>query len=663
MKKIFNRNLLFMLSFVALLLVIEITFSRNNQSNIIVKSDKDTSDVELGESVAVDVTNGGENKTNNNSGTCNVSASGPSKVSVGSKFYITFSTSGNGCNGKSISGTIRGASPGSYSVTFSNFTVRLVQFTAGSCPGPITYSYSGGSGSIEVESKFSCQSIDCAAISSSDPISESKANYAGKNYYYKDSCKTLDGKSGYGTYCTRECGGGKGAPKAPPPPKACWANAKTLEAATVAVWTNNPNSSYHIIRGMTEKTCIPLKVPSFCNPTKSIKSEDADADKCEDNKDILYTDNISCNGNSFYEIICNNPNDKSLNNIVNVKYDFDDDNDSGNDVKVKWVKKMLAGDGFAFGVNVEVKKECKATFNAENWNSAYKIVKANYDRVRANKNGASASEKDILERYENLFLNQMNELKEFVNRYNSYHSATGLNPNLVPNIDFSLNYNVSGKSTSIKTSLVPLESSIVAGSGKITDKKTVSLVTSDVTSPKNFIWSNADNPQKVKYVFQRSYLEPTTGSITTNTKGIDGGNKVYIDYNADTEQKNNQNVGKININLTSDVANITNSKCEIKVYNSELVYRPISLTNPFINSEHKIGDNWVNSIYDFTKIIDVNTWSKNSLYDIKLSANQIAELKKSNSVNQSSLPYRGLCDRISSTMQDSITKYICEKLK
>ena len=96
----------------------------------------------------------------------------------------------------------------------------------------------------------------------------------------------------------------------------------------------------------------------------------------------------------------------------------------------------------------------------------------------------------------------------------------------------------------------------------------------------------------------------------------------------------------------------------------EIKYRPIDINNPFINDSWEKGENWVNSQYDYTGIIDKDIWNKRALYNINLSKDDISAIKKSNYNNRGYNPYLGLCDKQDDKLKDSITKnVICKYIK
>ena len=145
-------------------------------------------------------------------------------------------------------------------------------------------------------------------------------------------------------------------------------------------------------------------------------------------------------------------------------------------------------------------------------------------------------------------------------------------------------------------------------------------------------------------MFPQVYIEKKSGTILTssNSNSIDGGNKIYIDYDAKGSKEGVESYMSITINgkNTSSTSNteaelkIKNNKCGIKVFNVELKYRPIEISNPFINNSYladlsKKDVNWINSKYDFTKVIKADTWEKSStLYTNELTATEMDDLKK-----------------------------------
>ena len=94
-------------------------------------------------------------------------------------------------------------------------------------------------------------------------------------------------------------------------------------------------------------------------------------------------------------------------------------------------------------------------------------------------------------------------------------------------------------------------------------------------------------------------------------------------------------------------------------------YRPIDVTNPFINSDWKKGENWINDKYNFISIIHATTWSEPAQKSITLAKDDIQAIKDSNNYYQSNKddPYLGICNGSKETEYDSITERICDQIK
>ena len=90
---------------------------------------------------------------------------------------------------------------------------------------------------------------------------------------------------------------------------------------------------------------------------------------------------------------------------------------------------------------------------------------------------------------------------------------------------------------------------------------------------------------------------------------------------------------------------VNKETCVIGVKEKEIVFRSINLNDPFIqalDSNHEIGENWKNSKYDFTGIIDPNTWSNPSQFNTVTITQEIGKLIKNELARQYS-SYLGSC--------------------
>ena len=104
-------------------------------------------------------------------------------------------------------------------------------------------------------------------------------------------------------------------------------------------------------------------------------------------------------------------------------------------------------------------------------------------------------------------------------------------------------------------------------------------------------------------------------------------------------------------------------ECEMDVRKKETVFRYVNLSDPFIqrlDSGHQIGQNWLNSNYNFTGIIDENTWSNASQYNKVRIDQQLGFLIKEEVTRNQSSNYTGSC-----ASQTSLgnTPTICSLLK
>ena len=192
-------------------------------------------------------------------------------------------------------------------------------------------------------------------------------------------------------------------------------------------------------------------------------------------------------------------------------------------------------------------------------------------------------------------INQEN-LNNMKTAYNNFDPTTTYNDN--ESGDISLNYQINAKPANSNANFVL--NVINEGKGQYYGKS------SDPNNPTNYTWSNKNNPRIVKLTLPKVYFDKETGKTPPVTKNvIDGGNKLYIDYNTDP--------GTYNINVkVSGVgcSSINNDKCSITVKENEILYRPIDLSNPFINNKWTPGSNWVNNKFDFRNIIHSDIWSK-----------------------------------------------------
>ena len=492
-----------------------------------------------------------------------------------------------------------------------------------------------------------------------------------------------DGSYTCATYGWRSCGGVGTAPSNSVPAQVnlpnetvygCYANAKSLDKATKAEWRGGVTSGLtHKIDKLpsgipvTADTCIPFPQVKLCEPAQkepyNVKG-DTSAKACERDATVKYDDGVQCSGSSFYDISCSN--------TMTIQYDSGDDK---NKEHIKENYKVLSGQGIAFGITVKNVRTCKATFNEALWNKAKKKKKKQRDAINKSKSSLSGNNLKTADKLIAQYNNMLSDLLGFVNEYNSYYTNKG--EKLLKGVELGANIKFSYATTDgtkDENKDYIIESDKV-GSGKITNAKSYKLNDEKKTAFKEYDWTNKSDPRVVKFVFPVSYINRNTGEAVSGTT-IDkkthyyGGNKIYIANNAiggfRDEVKATKNM--MNITVFSPIKgktkniSVLNNQCALSIYNSKLVYRPISLDNPFINSSYAKGENWTNDVFDFTKVIKEATWATKAQFDIIFNATAVNALKNSNTTYQSSFPYKGLCNRISSSMQNPITKKLCDCL-
>lgn len=364
----------------------------------------------------------------------------------------------------------------------------------------------------------------------------------------------------------------------------------------------------------------------ICNPTSiPISGSNVAATKCEDTVSKTYQTKISCNSadrKGFYEITCTT--------TVKPTFDLDDDRIANSELTI------LKGQGFGFGIRLEVIKTCEGKFNSNVWNSVYNIYK--------NQNGKSEEEAES-------FKNIISRLEEKVTEFNNWNLDDKFE---IPDIELKLLTNPNVNINKMNYEIV--------SNGVVKKIPTATLELASGTTVDNFKYTNEDKPRYIMYFPPKVYLDKITGGITTNKNNvIDGGYKVYSELN--TEVKN-ANPIEITISNLEDNKVITNNKCLINIVEPKSLYRIVDVNNPFVNSSRDKPKNWLNGSVDYTTIIDGMTesghnrlvdYKKNPLYTFNLKKSEIEELKHNNEENGND--YLGTC---SGEVKNPINIKICE---
>ena len=494
-------------------------------------------------------------------------------------------------------------------------------------------------------------------------LSKQKRNTSKPNIgcYYYEGEQEVEGGYLYTAYYTRCCStpisdfGG------------CYGNKKYLGIASDAGWEAKATTSRPFkYEGVKEEDCHPINV-SVCEgsltPPPSLTKE---TNSCEDVTEISYRDATICSNfdaeteNNFYTIDCDR--------TVTAIFDYGDDNSTVTN------RVLHKGGGFKFGINVKSVHTCTAKFNKDSWLEIYNKYLKKVGFV-------SSSLVDYVKKYDHSGweravdkLNASREVKSEV--YNLWNTLKKLRDVVVEDYlgyipgnsydeqaTIEITYDINDNSTTIKNQLIKDESSFVEGSYSRTNSSNKFDLTNQLKNiPEYIIISNEKNPRIVKLIPQQVYIDRFVGKgLNNDVKNINGGNKIYVDY--DINGTNGDKTYPIKIELTglgSNKSTIVNNKCNIKVIDDEYFYRPVDINNPFINSNWEIGKNWLNDNYSFTNIIKPNIWSSDAFVTIDLSKEEISSIKKSNNDYRESYPYLGLCGRVDTS--DSITGKICSAI-
>lgn len=452
---------------------------------------------------------------------------------------------------------------------------------------------------------------------------------------------------------------------------------KTLDCSKYAARNNAPaDIEYTLLEDYDKSKCkTPDKVVGECNESSTTPSaKEVQSGECEQEVNMVLEDGVKCANtndteiNTFYKIDC----DKS----VTTNFDY------GNDGKQDTTRTLYTGEGFAYGISVKTVKTCTFEFYPDDWKKPYNRALKNIENVDPKlKQYAVDNEWQKFETYiTNTILKikgvrqasllyewwrKIESLKDVVRAYNSYGKDDVYNEKVE---DFTIKTIESGKTLSTKYKFDVV--SINTGTFKDTNRVEIKLGVTGLSNPYNHKLTNIDNPRKVVFAPSKVCLNKNTGEIVSPKDdgqcpngSINGGNRIYVEYSTLTNASKAYSIDIKVAGLGTNDSAVINNMCNVTLLPVTVKYRPIDVSNPFINSEWKKGDNWVNSKFNFTNVIHASTWSEVADKTFNMPAEDIAAIKKSNSVNASSSPYLGLCDRINTNMQDPITQNICKTIK
>ena len=499
----------------------------------------------------------------------------------------------------------------------------------------------------------------------------------------------------------------------------CYGDQPYIGLATQVTWTKSalasngfvfedgsPAYRYDDIENESEcktigrpKSCVQNKVPS--------NKQDLEMDSCEGDKSIdiqFKAETCSVDGKYFYEIDCTTN--------VNTKFDMDDS-------VVKYNYVLHAGQGFGYNIGVTEKISCSGEFNTSEWDSAYGLIIDRLSEVKPvrPKRDSDGNVQNIKwDSYANVWRayyalhDNPDALLNYINSLSWQYSTTSTNRKDWRNddgisgisSDEGIQRNTKSQIFSDLGLAMDLEDVIIKynnyeppkGDPEETNlKMDYKLVESagneiyntmfhnDTTECSPIVRNNGTytlnnkpnwipSPYRFEKIYEKTvnlypnlkYIRKVNGKAIEekeeNDNVLDGGNKVYLDT------KTSAQTIKLEIlvsNLARNGSTIYNDKCELKIDDVDLLYRPVELKNPFINKEWKIGQNWLNSTYDLRNTIHANTWSQSPIYEIEIPKNMVNTIKNSNRNNDSA--YLGVCDKVDSTFRDAGTDYICSFIK
>ncbi len=526
----------------------------------------------------------------------------------------------------------------------------------------------------------------------SPPPSEAGANVASYDVYSTDGCRKITNSLGEtvwhcDSYKSRSCGGGvpqrlssyccvdNGVPGLS---KNVFyvQSVNNKDCSSYAKRLGYPDVSYTLLENVTKDKCkAPDKIVGMCTESSTTPArQEKEASTCETEVKISTSDGVKCSNTSetakgFYKIDCDR--------YVDTNFDY------GNDGKTDTDRTVVRGEGIPLGINVSSSIKCTYEFYNDNWKTIYNNVLSRIRKVDSKlesyvKNNDSNGWKKYIDSkiskitgvketkllYE--WWNIIEDLKEIVRYYNSYEPEM-VNNNQTAVVSITTKEN--GKSITTNYNF----SAVVTNSGKVTktDKFKKAIGINGLDDPYNYKSSNISNPTKVTLIPKKTCIDITSGNIVATIdsgdcpkNSIDGGNKMYINYDTDITKDEDTYPITITVSgLSINDSKVTNNKCSIKVIENTLKYRSIDVKNPFINDDWEKGYNWTNSEYDFTKTIHSSTWSEGTYNKIKISSSDIEALQKSNSKNKALSPYLGLCDKVDKASQDAITQKLCKLIK
>ena len=400
-------------------------------------------------------------------------------------------------------------------------------------------------------------------------------------------------------------------------------------------WASSAPKGYTKVSGIKSKTECELLNPNYCenNNISSSKGFDYKCVNSLNTSDI--TSKVVCQNNStdFYEVSCSE--------LYSVNYEPQISNEILN------VKKGLS---FEYKISLTSKKKCIGKFDVDKWNDAYE--KANNLVKRAIKSGDTKEKKY----YENI----RDNIVKTIESYNNWLPSMS-NKNISASINIIYKENKQKNENHIENFIVNKVSSknnktlstncfVLKDNSKVCPFEIEEENKYEMIPPKHYISKTSGDLEKIEFDAEENIVNDLSNSI-------DGGNKFYISMNAISGHNYSISTEISGLGMNGEVT-ITNHSCSLNILDDDKeLYRIINESNPFVNDTRKIGKNWQNDMYDFTKIIKKD--NNNPLYTFSLFKNTIAGIKLSNKNDPNA--YLGTCNR-KINMQDLVMRPICAEI-
>ena len=409
---------------------------------------------------------------------------------------------------------------------------------------------------------------------------------------------------------------------------ACYGNGKTLDSSTLVEWRTGTNSTYkYKLDGVSKDDCRPLATVTTCNGSSyAQKKESKNLNACEgtlefgrgvDNGSNYYQFGDTCSTVSqtnFYSIVCEEK------------------------LTVDFVPSITNSIRLNSGTNYDLR--VKSTINCKGEFSGANLFKTSYSNVLSNLNrtNLSAEQKATLQ----------NQKKQLENELKTYNSWNGLNYSKID----SLVVNITNTKSGVISTLIG--SDTIKDNSPKTYNNTHSLGFSNLTNPSDFQYVyTVERTFSLDKAYYNNKARTVEYSACTGCAPLE--NQFYAITNKTVF--NNDFSYKINVlGLGYEGSWDAHATCTLGTTSESPIYRSIDVSNPFISSDRKIGDNWLDSTFDFTKIIKVENSTSKVLYEFDLSKEDIMNIKKDNED-------LGIGSRLGTTCEFSNNKYVCNFIR